>query len=72
MRLSLRVAGKGGGVGNRIVWKVNGVTQGNTTPHALASLDGPLASAGGGEEILADTSKLMQLGAAANATVMRG
>jgi hypothetical protein len=67
MRLSLRVAGKGGGVG-----KVNGVTQGNTTPHALASLDGPLASAGGGEEIPADTTKLMQLGAEANATVMRG
>jgi uncharacterized caspase-like protein len=45
IRLSLRVTGTGGGVSSRIVWKVNGVTLGNTTPPALAAVDGPLGSA---------------------------
>jgi WD40 repeat protein/uncharacterized caspase-like protein len=45
IRLSLRITGTGGGVSSRIVWKVNGVTQGNTTPPALAAVDGPLGSA---------------------------
>ena len=45
IRLSVRITDRGGGVGNRIVWKVNGVTQGNTSPLALASSNGPLASA---------------------------
>jgi hypothetical protein len=40
MRLSLRITGTGGGVGSRIVWKFNGVTQGNTTPPTLAALKG--------------------------------
>ena len=54
IRISLRITGKGGGVGNHVVWKVNGVTQGNTTPPALASADGPLASA-----VVTETLKLV-------------
>lgn len=54
IRLSLRISGKGGGVGKRIIWKVNGVTQGNTTPSALASSNGPLASA-----VVTETLKLV-------------
>jgi WD40 repeat protein len=44
VRLSVRVTGAGGGVGRRIVWRVNGITQGNPTPDVLASAASPLAS----------------------------
>lgn len=54
IRLSLRITGRGGGVGKHIIWKVNGVAQGNTTPPALAGLDGPLASV-----VVTETLKLV-------------
>ena len=54
VRLSLRITGRGGGVGKRIVWRVNGVLQGDPTPAALASLDAPLASA-----VVTETLKLI-------------
>jgi WD40 repeat protein len=44
IRISLRITGTGGGVGNRIDWKVNGVGQGDPTPPALSSMEGSLAS----------------------------
>jgi Caspase domain/WD domain, G-beta repeat len=44
IRLAVRITGRGGGVGPRVVWRVNGVTQGNTTPSALAEIEGPLAT----------------------------
>jgi hypothetical protein len=54
IRISVRVTGRGGGFGTRIVWRVNGVTQGNTTPSALATDASPLATA-----VVTDTMKLV-------------
>ena len=51
VRLSVRITGRGGGVGSRVVWRVNGVTQGNP---ALASLESPLASV-----VVTETLKLV-------------
>lgn len=45
IRLGVRITGTGGGVGPKLVWRVNGVTQGNPAPPELASLTSPLASA---------------------------
>ena len=44
VRLSIRVTGKGGGIGKRILWRVNGVAQGNSTPSVLVPVASPLAS----------------------------
>jgi hypothetical protein len=54
IKLAVRIVGAGGGIGKRVVWKVNGVTQGNTTPPALAGLDDPLAWA-----VVTETLKLV-------------
>ncbi|MGB8399023.1 caspase family protein [Bradyrhizobium sp.] len=54
IRISVRITGTGGGVGSRIDWKVNRVGQGNPTPAALASVDGPIASV-----IVTETLKLV-------------
>jgi hypothetical protein len=54
IRISVRLTGNGGGVGNHILWRVNGVTQGNPKPFGLTALDGPLASA-----VISETLKLV-------------
>jgi hypothetical protein len=54
IRISVRLTGTGGGVGNHILWRVNGVTQGNPTPSALTALDRPLASV-----VVSETLKLV-------------
>ena len=54
VRVSVRVTGRGGGVGKRIVWRVNGVTQGTTTPAVLATSEAPLASV-----VISETLKLV-------------
>ena len=46
VRLTLRLVGTGGGIGRKLIWRVNGLTQGDPTPPELEGLaDDVLASA---------------------------
>jgi WD40 repeat protein len=54
VRLNVRVTGQGGGIGKRIVWRVNGVSQGSSTPSVLVPDASPLASV-----VVTETLKLL-------------
>lgn len=54
LRLGVRITGRGGGVGEKLVWRVNGIAQGDPRPDKLAGLKSPLASA-----VVTETLKLV-------------
>ncbi len=54
VKASVRIVPNGGGIGKRIVWRVNGISQGEVTPAALASLNSSLDTA-----VVTETLKLV-------------